>query len=229
MPRPLPGSQSPLQRPSSSALPGEHVGIDDVTPRYLPGSDFSELEEQILRELIHWWQIRRESGMASLATPISAHLALPDLRAYWPGSSLDHTRVLYDISGQGRHLTPTGSGAPYPYLHLRTPTVLLSRHDDVAYTRPHEAALSLTTGLTMGAWVRLSGAALPATLMGKMGASGTYSFALALHAQTAAASTWRFYHSDDGVTSYGARTSSAASSPCFAGRMKIASGPNRSA
>jgi hypothetical protein len=50
----------------------------------------------------------------------------------------------------------------------------------------------------MGAWVCCSAAALNATLMGKMGTTGAYGFALVLHALSATEATWRFYHSEDG-------------------------------
>jgi hypothetical protein len=197
MPRPLPGSDTY----SGKALPGEHVGIDDATPRYVSDNIWSTAEQLLLREIIAWWISQQEAGAASLATPIAAHLALPGLRAYWPGSAIDHAGTLYDITGQGRHLAKT-AGSPYPYYYNRTATVQLTRHSLTAYARPHEAALSLTGQLTAGVWVRLSGAALPATLIGKMGGPGSYSWAITLHEQTAAQSTWRFYTSDNGTNLY---------------------------
>lgn len=181
-------------------LPGEELDIDERALRITISGGLDAAAREMLLEVAAWWRGRRERGTGSLASAVAAHLALPHLRAYWPGSSLDEAGTLYDVSGQGRHLAAQGSSLPYAYFTGRSGTVQLSRHDAEYYTRPHEAALSLTVALSAGAWVQCSGAAQPATLIGKMGAAGSYGFALVLHAQTAMQSTWRFYHSGDGTT-----------------------------
>jgi hypothetical protein len=182
-------------------LPGGEEERDERGLRVVvSGGVLDAAAREMLAELVVWWRARREQGTGSLASGVAAHLALPALRAYWAGSSLDEAGTLLDLSGQGRHLLPQGVGQPFAHAVRRTGTVLISRHDDQYYSRAHEAGLSLSAGLSMGAWVQCSGAALSATLMGKMGASGAYGYALALHALTAEQATWRFYHSEDGVT-----------------------------
>lgn len=179
-------------------LPGEQVPIDELTPRVSVSSGFSTLQQQMLEEAATWWLGRRERGAGSLASGVAAHLALPHLRAYWPGSSVDETGALYDLSGQGRHLAAQGSSPPDPYVIGRSGVISLSRRDGHYYRRAHEAGLSPGSALSMGAWVACPGGALSATLMGKMGGPGSYGFALVLHALSATDATWRFYHSEDG-------------------------------
>src|SRR5690606_25685376 len=100
------------------------------------------------------------------------------------------------VSGQGRHLTPTGATPPDAYYTGRTGTVHLSRHDDHAYTRPHEPALS-PAEISFGLWLRLDPGAFPATIIGKMGVPD-YAYAIALHEHTTDQAAFRFYHSPDG-------------------------------
>ncbi len=179
-------------------LPGEQVPIDDVSPRISVSSGLSGLQQQMLQEVAAWWQGRRERGTGSLASGVAAHLSLPHLRAYWPGSAIDQDGALYDLSGQGRHLTPQGSSRPDPAVQGRSGIVTLSRRDGHHYRRAHEAGLTPGSALSMGAWVCCSAAALSATLLGKMGPPGSYGFALVLHALSTTAATWRFYHSENG-------------------------------
>lgn len=181
-------------------LPGEELDIDERALRVTVSSGLDAVSREMLLEVAAWWRGRRERGTGSLASGVAAHLALPGLRAYWPGTALDEAGTLHDLSGQGRHLTAYGSSLPYPYFSGRSGYVQLSRHDGVYYSRPHEAGLALTAALSLGAWVQCAGGAQPATLLGKMGAPGSYGFALVLHAQTATHSTWRFYHSANGTS-----------------------------
>jgi hypothetical protein len=182
----------------SRTLPGENNPIEELSGRLSVSGGFSRLQAELLAEVAAWWQGRRERGAGSLASGVAAHLALPHLRAYWPGSSLDENGALYDLSGQGRRLAAMGSSLPDAVVVGRSGAVSLSRRDGQYFRRAHEAGLSAGAALSLGAWVRCSGAALSATLMGKMGPAGSYSFALVLHALAEAEATWRFYHSEDG-------------------------------
>ena len=179
-------------------LPGEQVPIDDVSARISISAGFGALQQQMLREVAAWWQGRRERGTGSLASGIAAHLSLPHLRAYWPGSAVDEAGTLYDLSGQGRHLAAQGSSRPAATMQGRSGVVTLSRRDGHYYRRAHEAGLNPESALSMGAWVCCSASALSATLMGRMGPPGSYGFALVLHALSEDSATWRFYHSEDG-------------------------------
>lgn len=177
---------------------GEDEGEDGGLRLVVSGWVVDAATREMLAELALWWRARREQGTGSLASGVAAHLALPALRAYWPGSSVDEAGTLVDLSGQGRHLTAQGTGLPAAQATRRSGTVLLSRHDDQYYSREHEAGLSLTVGLTVGGWVQCSGAALPATLLGKTGGPGDYGWALSLQALGPQQATWRFSYSEDG-------------------------------
>jgi hypothetical protein len=80
---------------------------------------------------------------------ISPFLALPNLRGFWPMSSVDASSV-YDLSGQGRTLTINGSAptAIYNdfvnYFDLNGSTQYL--------TRANEAGLGITGALTCMLW-----------------------------------------------------------------------------
>lgn len=194
MPRPLPGSDYFIGK----GLPGENVGIDDDPSRvYVSGSHFTAAEEALLRQLLAHYTRQLEQGTPALSAAISAHLALPALRAFWPGSSLDHAGTLYDISGQNRHLASAGSQPPSPSTYRRTATVTLSRRDSASLSRADEPALN-PPEISFGLWLRLSPAALPATIIGKM-AAPDYAYAIALHAHSSTSAAFRFYHSPDGA------------------------------
>jgi hypothetical protein len=182
-------------------LPGGEDERDELGLRVVvSGGALDAATREMLAELAVWGRARREQGTGSLASGVAAHLALPALRAYWPGSSVDEAGALVDLSGQGRHLAAQGTGLPLAHGTRRSGTVLLSRHGDQYYSRAHEAGLSLTAGLAAGAWVQCSGAALPATLLGKTGGPGVYGWALALEALGPQQMTWRFYYSADGTS-----------------------------
>lgn len=195
MPKPLPGSDYFIGK----GLPGENVGIDDDPGRvYVSGSHFTAAEEALLRRLLADYARELEQGTPASSAAISAHLALPALRAFWPGSSIAHTGHLFDISGQDRYLTPAGDAPPAPSIHRRTATVTLSRRDRASYTRPHEPAFD-PPEISFGLWLRLTTSALPAFVMGKM-LAGSFAYAISLYQTTATTATFRFYHSADGAT-----------------------------
>jgi hypothetical protein len=81
---------------------------------------------------------------------ISTYLALPHLRLFVPFSSVNESLAAFDLSGQGRTLSNTGSAGIYiynnlvPYADLNGTTQYFSRAD--------EAGLRITGGLTMGLW-----------------------------------------------------------------------------
>jgi len=156
------------QRPDRSRVP---------PPTAPPaGRPFENYGEQLIR-LQH---DRQELGAAAYLTPISAYLSLPHLRAFWPFSSADETGQVYDISGQGRHLTKNSTvnlknQGLTPYADLNAAGY---------YSRADEAGLSPTADVTFGAWVWLNTGFSDVMYMGKMGASGGGDLSFGLHAAT---------------------------------------------
>lgn len=90
-------------------------------------------------------------GAIQPGTPdITPFLALPELRALWPMSSVDEAGLPKDISGQGRHFAaasgnpPRGVSGLMPYASLDGATQWFGRND--------EAGIKITGPLTFGGW-----------------------------------------------------------------------------
>lgn len=119
-----------------------------------------------------------------LLTPltIARFMGLPGLRGFWPFSSVNESGNVYDLSGQDRILTNTGTATfgvttpGLPYGVFNGSTQYLSRAD--------EAGLDITGALTMGLWVYPT-TVTPGTAyvaMGKRSATaGNYSYRLTLN------------------------------------------------
>jgi hypothetical protein len=92
----------------------------------------------------------RESGY-TMGDLIGSILGFPELRGFWPMSSVNESGNVMDISGQARTLT-NNNAAPravhnnlIPYVSFNGTTQYLSRAD--------EAGLDITGALTIGGWV----------------------------------------------------------------------------
>lgn len=104
---------------------------------------------------------------------INRFLALPELRALWPFSSVNESGNVYDISGQGRILTNNGTATRslynfiVPYMSFNGSSQYLSRAD--------EAGLDITGNLTMGGWFYFNalGTANQEGLLGKHNTTGS--------------------------------------------------------
>jgi len=96
---------------------------------------------------------------------------LCDLRGFWPCSSLDENQTLYDISGQGRHMT--GDGTPTSYLHNSKIPFIQYGGSNFHY-RPDEAGIQITGSLTMGLWVSLDVADNPSLFVKHVGGTRAY-------------------------------------------------------
>lgn len=107
-----------------------------------------------------------------LLTPltIARFLGLPGLRGFWPMSSVDNAGAVYDLSGQGRTLTNTGTATfaattpGLPYGVFNGSTQYLSRAD--------EAGLDITGALTFGGWFYSADLSSTRGLIGKWGTAG---------------------------------------------------------
>lgn len=124
-----------------------------------------------------FWHARLEQGAGNFATAISGILALPQLRGFWPMSSVDESKNVYDLSGQGRTLSPQtnpsfGTEGLTPYLLLNGSHYL---------DRADEAGLDITGALTLGGWFWRDGGGANQGLITKAIVSGdqrSYSFLL---------------------------------------------------
>jgi len=94
------------------------------------------------------------------------HLQLPQLRGYWPMSSVDENGDPYDLSGQGRVLTNNNT-VPYGVYNL-LPYADFTPGATEYFNRLDEAGLDITGVMTMGGWYWLDTLA-PGTDMGLIG------------------------------------------------------------
>ena len=86
---------------------------------------------------------------------VSMARMLPQLRCAWVMSSLDENGLLYDISGQGRSLTPAGGAASPTYGNYGViPYADFALGSSQYLSRADEAGLDITGSLTVISWVR---------------------------------------------------------------------------
>lgn len=125
-------------------------------------------------------EIQAAIPAASPAMVLAEYLALPELRALWPMSSVNEAGNVLDASGQGRTLTNNGGAARFvtaagmPFINFNGSNQYLSRAD--------EAGLSITGAFTVGGWFNLN--ALDGSLRGliaKDNFAGQSSFRLAVN------------------------------------------------
>lgn len=119
--------------------------------------------------------LRRVSGIETPFDPISPFLALPELRGFWPMSSVNESGNPQDISGQGRTLTNNAAAvrAVYnslvPYVALNGTTQYLNR--------ANEAGLAITGAVTLGGWFWFSDSSA-SIIYSKSSGGGTYEYSL---------------------------------------------------
>ena len=138
-----------------------------------------------------------EYGAASYRTPYSAYLSLPQLRGFWPLSSVDEVGNAYDVSGQGRTVFKNGTLSYAlqdltPYVDFNA-TGYLNRSD--------EAGLSPTSNVTFGAWIYLNSGFSDVIFIGKHGASGGGQMSFGLQALTVTGTPRIQLHISDNGTS----------------------------
>jgi hypothetical protein len=124
------------------------------------------------------------------------HLQLPQLRGYWPFSSVDENGDVYDLSGQGRVLTNNNTTLFNVYNLL--PYADFTPASTHYFSRLDEAGLDITLSLTVGGWFWLDTLA-PGNNMGLIGkytGGGNQSYILYFHD---ASNTFRFTISANGL------------------------------
>jgi hypothetical protein len=94
---------------------------------------------------------RRSENSFAWGNAISYYLGLPQLRGFWPMSSVNENGNPYDLSGQGRTLT-NNNAATFGVYGLQSYTTLNGANQ--YHSRVDEAGLDITGTLTMGAWIR---------------------------------------------------------------------------
>lgn len=100
---------------------------------------------------------------------INTHLLIPQLRGFWPYSSVDESGNVYDLSGQGRTLANNGSTAFGQ--QLLVPYADFDGSNDY-FSRTDEAGFDITTTITFGGWFYLNNLSSKMGLMGKWEATG---------------------------------------------------------
>ena len=110
-------------------------------------------------------------SMGRVGNAIGTHLALPQLRGFWPMSSIDDSFNAYDLSGQNRTLTANSLTSASFGTSSLTPYVDFDGTADY-YSRADEAGLDLGNDLTSGGWFYFDGTSTTSQIIGK-GVSGT--------------------------------------------------------
>jgi hypothetical protein len=111
---------------------------------------------------------RRSENSFAWGNAISYYLGLPQLRGFWPMSSVNENGNPYDLSGQGRTLT-NNNAATFGVYGLQSYTALNGVNQ--YHSRADEAGLDITGSLTFGAWIRPS-ANVGAGIIGKYDTAG---------------------------------------------------------
>ena len=183
MPRKLPGARD--------------AGINE--PRLsVAFAQFTEPDLEVLKQFVDFWAATMEQGARPFVSPLSAHLSLPELRAFWPLSSVDENDVLYDLSGQARHLTHNGT--PDRETVNFTPIVHLHSANTDYLSRAHEAGLDLTADFSLGLWLKIASGSGDALVMGKTDGGSNICWGIQLD-NTANTPRYRFHVSETGSTS----------------------------
>lgn len=148
----------------------------------------------------------------SMGDVIGSYLALPQLRGFWPFSSVNESANAIDLSGQGRTLTNVG-GWSYGVGNSIVPYVFLDGATQY-YTRATEAGLNFNAnpGWTWG-WWEYTASTAAGNHFGKVGAAGNFGYSIN-HASAAAP---RAYISSDGA----ATTSVVGAGPVSAWRFVV--------
>lgn len=117
--------------------------------------DLTPLERRITR--LEHRERRLSSADETMGRLIGAYLALPNLRGFWPFSSVDNSSNVYDLSGQGRTLTPNSISfsSAFQVYNNTIPYVTLDGSADY-FSRADEAGLEHAGSLTIGCWVRFN-------------------------------------------------------------------------
>jgi hypothetical protein len=129
---------------------------------------------QFLREIKRSQQRALETPQVSyMGQVIGAFLGLPELRAFWPVSSVDESGNPRDLSGQSRTLTNNG-GTPRGILTSGTPYATFNGTTRY-FSRGTEAGLEITGPLTMGGWYNFDAVVSGSygSVAGKIGGAAT--------------------------------------------------------
>lgn len=112
---------------------------------------------------------RRNENSFAWGNVISYYLGLPQLRGFWPMSSVNENGNVLDFSGQVRTLTNNGT-TPFAVYSLQSYANLDGATQ--YFSRADEAGLKITGAITFGGWFRSGGIASSYGLMAKYLSAG---------------------------------------------------------
>lgn len=140
------------------------------------------------------FQYRAEPNF-SFAKSSGVHLMLPQLRGFWPFSSVDENGDVFDLSGQARTLT-NNSATPFGTSGL----AVYADPDGTAdyFSRADEAGLDIVDAISFGGWFRFD-AKSNCGLIGKWNTTGNQRSYL-LRYQTTAPENFIFEFSRTGAS-----------------------------
>lgn len=127
------------------------------------------------------------------------HMQLPQLRGYWPFSSVDENGDVYDLSGQGRVLTNNNT-VPFAWYNL-FPYADFTAATPHYFSRLDEPGTSITGAITLGGWFWLDSLATGANqgLISKWDTTGAINERSYLLYLDDATNTLRFFVSSLGT------------------------------
>jgi len=151
----------------------------------MPLTRYNKRSGKLVAELSADFQPRYEPNFA-WGNTVSAIMALPGLRGFWPCSSVYHTAAdrLLDVSGNGNHLTATAKAGDIRFGFFDYSLVSwawLAAANNQAFQRADggaanwaditgtEAYITAARGITIGGWFRLSTIGSAQVLMSKWG------------------------------------------------------------
>lgn len=124
--------------------------------------------DELVRNLTPDFQKRYEANF-SFAKAASVHLMLPQLRGYWPFTSVNESGNVLDLSGQARTLTNNGT-TPFG-TNILAAYADLDGTDD-RFNRADEAGFAITSSISFGGWYWLDVLTSDMGLMGQWDTTG---------------------------------------------------------
>lgn len=130
--------------------------------------DLTPLERRVTRlEHLARRLTRYEPALDRLGAEMGLYLGLPGLVGLWPLNNYGASGNVYDLSGQARTLTKSGTVVPT----VQEPAILYQDFQGGYFQRADEADLSITGNLTVGGWFWVD--AIDTTSRGLIGKSNS--------------------------------------------------------
>jgi hypothetical protein len=138
----------------------------------------SELSRKITRLERDLEKIKRSQFGYTHGDIFGTFKMLPELRGFWPFSSVNETNMIFDMSAQNRILTNNNNATRSLYREIMP---IISFNGTNQYlSRPDEVALSITGAMTMGGWFKRNTTTTASYLMSKFAGAGARGYGLLL-------------------------------------------------